>query len=158
MAGLRQATINLMAAGLFHLLEQQLAKLTFDDGFQGIHMHPNDANLGPSAKLLSWCREALRDRLEGPPAVGDHRPTAAGGERRQARRRWQRQRELRGKREELFRNPALKRINLSSPDYERWPLRSPLTGEDLFVTKQIFTEYANAAHDFMAAIVALFRP
>src|SRR5258708_6285357 len=29
MTGLRQATINLLAAGLFHLLEQQLVKVTF---------------------------------------------------------------------------------------------------------------------------------
>src|SRR5262249_51117285 len=28
MVGLRQATINLLAAGLFHLLEQRLAKIT----------------------------------------------------------------------------------------------------------------------------------
>jgi hypothetical protein len=48
-------------------------------------------------------------------------------------------------------------MNLATPDYDRWPLRSPLTGEDLFVTEDIFTEYANTAHDFVAAIIAHFR-
>src|ERR1022692_3860727 len=50
MVGLRQSIINLLAAGLFHLLEQQLAKITFDCKFDDIHLDPTDANLHGIAK------------------------------------------------------------------------------------------------------------
>ncbi len=156
MTGLRQATINLLAAGLFHLLEQQLAKLTFDCKFRDISMNPKNANLGPNGELAAWYKNHFGLDLKDLPQwktinqlrlVANAVKHADGGSAR----------ELRGEREELFRNPAVKSMNLPSPDYDRWPLRSPLTGEDLFVTEQIFAEYANAGHDFMVAIVAHFQ-
>src|SRR5262249_52711244 len=52
MVGLRQATINLMAAGLFHLIEQQLAKITYDRKLLRVPPDPRNANLGPKGDLL----------------------------------------------------------------------------------------------------------
>jgi hypothetical protein len=156
MVGLRQAMINLLTAGLFHLLEQQLAKRSFDCKFRDIPLDPQKANLGPKGSLLSWYEKHFDldlKKLTQWNAIDELRLVAGavkhadGGSAR----------ELRGKREELFRSRTLNEMNLPAPDYERWPLRSPLTGEDLFVTEQIFAEYANSAHDFMEAIVDHFQ-
>jgi hypothetical protein len=119
-------------------------------------MDPKNANLGPKAELLPWYKKHFGLDLKDLPQwetidqlrlVANAVKHADGGSAR----------ELRGKREELFRNPIVESMNLATPNYDRWPLRSPLTGEDLFVTEQIFAEYANAAHNFMAAVVAYFQ-
>jgi hypothetical protein len=57
MTGLRRATINLLAAGLYHLVEQQLSKLAFDRKFQDIYMDARNASLGPKAELLPWYKK-----------------------------------------------------------------------------------------------------
>ncbi len=153
MTGLRQATINLLAAGLFHLLEQQLAKLTFDRKFREIHLEPKKVKL---ETLAEWYKKHLDldfkqlpkwDIVDQLRLVAGAVKHADGGSAR----------ELRDKREELFRPPGLDQLKLPTPDYDNWPLRSPLSGEDLFVTEQIFSEYAHAAHDFVIAIVAHFQ-
>jgi hypothetical protein len=154
MIGLRQATINLLAAGLYHLLEQQLTKVTFDCKFRDIHLDPGKANLGPNGTLLPWYRNHFDLDLKQLPhwKTIDELRLVAGAVKHaddgSAR-------ELRKKRDELFTNPVLD--TMPTPDSGRWPVRSPLAGEDLFVTEQIFSNYANAAHDFMEAIVWQFQ-
>ncbi len=58
MRSLRQTMLNLLAAGLFHLTEQQLALLSQDAGFEG--RQPKDSNVEIVAK---WYLNTLR--LEG---------------------------------------------------------------------------------------------
>lgn len=156
MAGLRQATINLLSAGLFHLLEQQLAKLTFDRTFRDMHLNPKDANLGPNGKLVLWYKDHFDLDLNLLPQwvkidqlrlLANAVKHADGGSAQ----------ELRSRREELFRSPTLDKLRLPTPDYNQWPIRSPLAGEDLFVTEQIFAEYANATHDFVVGVIAHFQ-
>ncbi len=156
MTGLRQATINLLAAGLFHLLEQQLAKLALDRAFRDIPLNPRNANLGPKGDLLPWYKNYLGLDLTTLPQWGRINELrlvtgavkhADGGSAR----------ELRPHREELFQAPALDGSKYPAPNYDRWPLRSPLTGEDLFVTEPIFGEYATAVLDFVRAIVSHFQ-
>jgi hypothetical protein len=156
MTGLRQATINLLAAGLFHLLEQQLAKLTFDRTFRGIHLNPKDANLGPNGKLVQWYKNHFDldlkllpqwDTIDELRLLANAVKHADGGSAQ----------ELRSKREDLFRSPTLAKLKLPTPDYSHWPIRLPLAGEDLFVTEQTFAEYANATHDFVVGVIAHFQ-
>jgi hypothetical protein len=156
MVGLRQATINLLAAGLFHLLEQQLAKITYDRKLLEVPPDPRNANLGPKGELLPCYKKhfdldlttlpqwKLIDQLRLVAGAVKH---ADGGSAR----------ELRGNREELFQSRTMKEMSLPAPDYGRWPLRSPLSGEDLFVTEEIFREYAKATYDFVAAVVSHFQ-
>lgn len=151
MVNLRQATINLLATGLFHLLEQQLAKLTFDRTFQDMHLAPDDVGL---KTLKDWYKEHFALDFENLPEwkrIGELRLIAGAVKHADGRS----ARDLLKKRPELFRNPILD--SLPTPANSNRPLRSPLAGEDLFVTEQIFAQYANAAYDFVAAIVAHFQ-
>ena len=54
-SALHQATINLLAAGMFHLLEQQLAKITYDRKLLDNPPDPRNANLGPKGGELLPC-------------------------------------------------------------------------------------------------------
>ena len=64
---------------------------------------------------------------------------------------------LRAVRPDLFRSPITNKMDSPTPDYDLWPPKLPLSGEDIYVTEEIFSEYATAAYDFVLAIVNHFR-
>jgi len=145
MNSLRQSMVNLLAAGLYHLIEQQLSALSLDCAYKRVRDTRLDivqnwysANLGIDLTSLSaWARiDELRlvansvKHAEGPSA--------------------QQLRELRA---DLFQNPAFAdiRAEIGSGWLDRQePLAMPLAGEDLFVTE-------NDLHNYYAAAVALFE-
>jgi len=59
-------------------------------------------------------------------------------------------------RPEVFRNPLLGKTGRTWTLSDH-PLRLPLAGEDLFVTEEMFSEYATTALDFVRAIIARFE-
>lgn len=148
MVSLRQSMINLMAAGLFHLIEQQLGALSLDCVYERVRDTKLEivrrwyiANLGIDlASLSDWPRiDELRlvtnsvKHAEGPSA-----------------------RQLRKLRPDLFANPAFAHIR--SEMGGRWharqePLAMPLAGEDLFVTETDLHSYCSAAVGLFEGIV-----
>ncbi len=150
MVGLRQATMNLLSAGLFHLLEQQLAILCYDCEFcdcvlanadiksiTAWYLRYFDINLEklPQWKTideLHWLANAVKHG-EGSSAV-----------------------KIRVLRPEVFSNPRLEHYGLKWSIPLHSPVRQPLAGDDLFVTDRLFTEYATATHDFVATIIQHF--
>ncbi len=152
MTGLRQAMINLLAAGLFHLLEQQLAKLCYDREFRDYELKEAKLDL-----ILKWYKEHLDldlkqiqpqwatiDELHWLANAVKH---AEGGGAKKIR-------ELRP---DLFRNPRLDKMGMKRSVPSDAPLRLPLAGDDLFVTEELFSRYATAVADFVNAIVRHFK-
>lgn len=148
MVSLRQSMINLLAAGLFHLIEQQLGALSLDCGYERVRDTKLDvvkawymANLGIDLSLLEpW---AKIDELR---LVANSVKHAEGGSARQ----------LRQLRPDLFQNPAFAEIRAEMGG--RWldrqePLAMPLAGEDLFVTEDDLRIYSAAAVALFAGIV-----
>jgi hypothetical protein len=149
MFALRQTTLNLFAAGLFHLVEQQLADLCRDATFR--IDPPDDTKLGIVAQ---WYRRHfdldLRD-LPMWPEIDELRFLAnavkhAEGDSAE---------DLRGRNPELFRDPRLREIGLDNAADQ--PLRLPLAGDDLYVTEGRFGRYSESANQFLAAIAEHFE-
>ncbi len=150
MVGIRQATINLLAAGLFHLLEQQLARLCADSIFRDYN--PPDANLG---RISNWYRDHLAldlRKLSQWLKINELRLVAnsvkhgRGGS----------EAELRPLRPALFQNPALVEMGFRGTHLTHEPLL-PLAGDGLFVTEEVFAEYAATVNDFVMEIVRHFE-
>lgn len=150
MCGLRQAMINLLSAGLFHLLEQQLANLCYDTVFRDCRLE--QAKLG---LIVKWYRQhvdldlkqlsqwTVIDELHSLANAVKHADGSGA-------------RQIRHLRPDIFRNPLLDKMGLKwslSDD----PLRLPLAGDDLFVTEARFSEYATTVLDFVEAIIAHFQ-
>lgn len=102
MTNLRQASLNLYAVGLFHLMEQQLASVCRDGLFRGLPT-PKDGNL---RCLQTWYDEQLGfdlellsgwDILDELRLVANTTKHAEGGSARQ----------LRSRRPGLFQNPIM---------------------------------------------------
>ena len=151
MAGLRQATINLLAAGLFHLLEQQLAKLCYDREFRDYRLKEATLDL-----ILVWYKKHFDLDLEQLPQwstidelhwLANAVKHAEGGGAKK----------IRKLRPELFRNPLLDKKGIKWSIPSDAPLRLPLAGDDLFVTEELFSRYATAAADFVRAIIRHFK-
>jgi hypothetical protein len=151
MCGLRQATINLLTAGLFHLLEQQLAKLCYDRAFR-------DCELGGEAKIGSivrWYRQLFGLELEQLPQwskIGELHSLANAVKHAEG----SGAKQIRERRPEVFRNPQLDKMGLTRSLSDH-PLRLPLAGDDLFVTEAMFSEYATTVLDFVKAIITHFQ-
>ena len=150
MCGLRQATINLLTAGLFHLLEQKLAKLCYDRTFRDYRLKEANIDL-----IVKWYLQNFDLDLKRLPQwswieelrllANAVKHAAGSGEKG-----------IRKLRPEVFRNPLLDKMGLKwslSDD----PLRLPLAGDDLFVTEAMFLDYATSALDFVRAIIAHFQ-
>jgi hypothetical protein len=148
MNSLRQSMVNLMAAGLYHLVEQQLGALSLDCGYDRVRDTNLDVvkdwyakNLGIDlASLRSW-EKVCELRL-----VANSVKHAEGGSAKR----------LRQVRPDLFQGPAL--ADLRAEIGGRWldrqePLAKPLAGEDLFVTEGDLTAYAAAARSLFEGIV-----
>jgi hypothetical protein len=153
MTGMRQATINLHAAGLFHLLEQQLSSLIprVRDS-----THPDEAGQAPRANIhayADWISANLGLALRDLPqwgAVDELRLIANAVKHAEG----PSEQELRQARPDLFVHPVAAEMGLSGTGRFVEPLRLPLAGEGLFVTEEVFGEYATAVYDFVSAILS----
>lgn len=137
LSGVRQGILNLCAAGLFHLLEQQLAEIW------------NDAGVlirGPRVKLVAvanWMNRHAGIDLRAKPYWIDldtlrlvantakHAESAA--------------RQLRERSPSLFRDPFSEHLLPGWGLGIRRPLSQPLAGEGLYVTEKEFESLANTA-------------
>lgn len=151
MFAMRQTTLNLYAAGLFHLLEQQLADLCHDGAFEA--SPPKDTKLNIVA---NWYRTHFGldlQTLTSWPRIDQLRLLANAvkhGEGSSAN-------ELRKQRPDLFENPSQRELLPDFPQmYTAQSLRLPMAGEDLYVTEEIFIEYSEAANRFIAEIAEYF--
>ena len=134
---LRQTTLNLFAAGLFHLVEQRLADLCRDASFDVLP--PRDTKL---SVVTSWYGDHFLlelQKLPPWPTIDEMRLVAnvvKHAEGRSAE-------DSRDVRPELF-------------EFVR-PVRMPLAGDDLYVTEDRFRIYGEAAHQFFADIATYFE-
>lgn len=145
MSSLRQATLNLVAAGLFHLIEQHLANLCHDGAFTVAP--PRDTKLEIVREWYQAHFQLDLDSLAPWPKIDELRLVAnatkhGGGDSAE---------KLRKVRPELFQPPSLRELplNISRPHI---PIRMPLAGDDLYVTEQLFGEYYQAANQLFTDI------
>jgi hypothetical protein len=131
-----QATLNLFSAGLFHVMEQQLADLTRDGAIE------KKASDTPLKEVIEWYKKGFQLDLEQFPAwavieeLKDVANSTKHGEGKAAK-------QLREKRPELFVYPALRE---DDPDgtFVVSPLSLPLGGDGLYVTGDEFRNYHKA--------------
>jgi len=153
LVALRQTTLNLFTAGLFHLLEQELADFCYDGAFTV--RPPADSNLKVVAE---WYRRHFDLDLQSLPSwpsidelrlVANTVKHAEGGSARQ----------LRERHPELFEHPLVRHLLPGESGALRSlrPIRLPLGGEDLYVTEDLFQEYSQAANQLMADISKHFE-
>src|SRR5260370_8941912 len=149
MVSLRQSMVNLLAAGLYHLIEQQLGALSLDCAYERVSDPKLDVvktwymtNLGIDLPSLEpW---AKIDELR---LIANSVKHAEGGSAKQ----------LRELRPDLFQNPAFAHIRaeMGASWFDRQePLSMPLAGEDLFVTEDDFRNYSTAAAALFQVIVS----
>jgi hypothetical protein len=156
MTSLRQTMLNLTAAGLFHLIEQQLATLSRDGLFRG-EEPLRDTNI---KVVQSWYLDHFGIDLAALPswrAIDEMRlvaNTVKHGEGGSAK-------DLRATRPELFTDDPeyaelLRQKGLGGDERQmgRERLTAPLSGEDFFVTEEILRAYAKSAEAFFGEIAA----
>jgi hypothetical protein len=151
MSSVRQTMINLVAAGLFHLIEQQLADLCRDGCF---NVTPPSTGL---ERATTWYRNhfdldlpSLREwqHIDELRLVANAIKHAEGGSASQ----------LRELRPDLFRNPIFAPAEefLESAGVPPLPLCSPLTGLDLYVTEEGLRGYFSSSLSMFEEISAEF--
>ena len=151
MTGMRQATINLHAAGLFHLLEQQLANL-----ISKILDKDDELPKSNIRAYADWYRDNLELDLKKLPQwskIDELRLLANAVKHAEG----VSEAELRSLRPDLFQHPIRAEIGLSGLPCREEPLRLPLAGDGLFVTEAAFAEYATIVYDFVSAILSHLR-
>ena len=152
MTSLQQTMLNLLAAGLYHLVEQQLAALSGDVSFSDRPLKETKLRI-----VRAWFLEQLKldfgtlpswskiDELRHVANVVKHGEGAAG--------------HLRKARPNLFKNPVFdaydKALGLRSRHMK--PAAAPLSGEDFFVTEDLLKEYAQRAESFFNEIADHFK-
>ena len=148
LVSLRQSMVNLLATGLYHLIEQQLGVLSLDCAYERVRDTKLDVvktwymtNLGIDlSSLESWAKiQELR-------LIANSVKHAEGGSAKQ----------LRELRPDLFQNPAFAHIRaeMGANWFDRQePLAMPLAGEDLFVTEDDLRNYSAAAVALFESIV-----
>ncbi len=141
--------MNLFAAGLFHLFEQQMAAFLHHD------RHPVGRQVRQS--FAEWSQTTLRRPLEDFPQLAliielelaaNAAKHAEGPSEQELKRR---RRDLFG--HPMFREPAYEPIRPS----HFLPTRMPLGGTDLYITKGDFEQYASALDDFWQWVLASFN-
>jgi hypothetical protein len=150
MEALRQAMLNLMASGLYHLFEQQLADSCRDGSF-GVDP-PRDTQL---SIVADWYRDHFGldlSTLRSWDAVNELRLVANAVKHSEG----PAMRQLRARRPELFINPVFADVyqDMGPPPLE--PVFAPLTGAGLFVTEDALRTYSQAAEAFFSEIAAYF--
>ena len=148
----RQLVLNLFAAGLFHLLEQQVADLCRDGGF----MVPPLRGTQLVGEVSKWYARHFGLRLQSLPSwtlidelrlVANVTKHAEGSSAE----------ELRERRPSLFTHPMVLELGPQNAGVPRWDVARPLAGEDLFVTVEILREYCDAAASFLSEIHGHFE-
>lgn len=165
MTSVRQTMLNLLAAGLFHLVEQQLAELCRDSAaFCDSPALPKETKLGV---VSSWFADYfLLDltRLNNWPLLDELRllaNTVKHAEIKQTQL-------LRERRPELFRSPASLELDKflddddisyakEHPDYGRRPVLQPLAGADLYVSENLLQTYSDGIEHFFKEIASHFE-
>lgn len=153
MRSLRQTMLNLLAAGLFHLAEQQLAALCYDAGFRA--GPPSETKLDVVAKwyernlrldvrlLPAW---ALIDELRLLANTVKHAEGSSSSK-------------LRALRPELFCDPALVKAHEGigiKDNVQNRTVYAPLAGEDLFVSEDLLKQYTEGVESFFIEIAEHF--
>jgi hypothetical protein len=144
-----QATLNLFSAGLFHVMEQQLADLTRDGAME---KEVSDTKL---EVVVDWYRKNCQLDLTQFPAwsvlaeLKDVANSTKHGEGTAAR-------QLRAKHPELFVYPSLRKDDPNTTIAVS-PLSLPLGGDGLYVTGLEFREYHKAALDFFEWLKQYFE-
>lgn len=149
MRSLRQTMLNLLAAGLFHLTEQQLASLGQNAGFE--NGQPKSTKLQHIAEwyksVLCLDLQTLKDwsLLEELRLVTNTAKHAEGDS----------SKKLKALRPDLFCDPALEKM-FESTGFSTWllhrPVVAPLAGENLFVTEGTLRQYAEGVESFFREI------
>jgi hypothetical protein len=152
MTSLRQTMRNLLAAGLFHLVEQQLATLCRDGLFRGYPV--------PETKLSNvaiWYQQHLRLEFASLPSwnlVEELRLVANAVKHGEG----QATKKLEILRPEIFMNPDCadfyKDLAKSGLGRRVGRVSAPLAGEDLFVSELLLRKYAEGAESFFHEIAA----
>jgi hypothetical protein len=152
MAALRQTTLNLFAAGMFHLVEQQLADLCVDGSFEV--PEPTDTKL---SVVADWYRRYFNLDLTSLPLwpkidelrlIANAVKHAEGGAAQR----------LRKLRPELFKDPSLRELFAAFPIMHKpISLRLPLAGDDFYVTDERFSEYSEAANGLFDSLAGYFE-
>ena len=153
MRSLRQTMLNLLAAGLFHLTEQQLAVLGQDAAFE--NRQPKNTTL---EEVVKWYKSTLRMDLRALsewPLIDELRLVANTTKHAEGKSSG----DLRKLRPDLFFDPILAGIFAGSGIREYFvnrPISAPLAGEDLFVTEDALRQYAEGVEKFFREIAAQF--
>ncbi len=148
MKGIRQSVLNLFSVGLFHLIEQELADLCRDGAF--IVDPPSDTKITVVKRWYADHFDLDLSALPSWPTIEELRAlanTVKHGEGNSAD-------SLRTLRPELFCNPTLRTID---PTPRPWPIQSPLAGEDVYVTEELFRGYCEAANQLVGEILGYFE-
>jgi hypothetical protein len=153
MRSLRQTMLNLLAAGLFHLTEQQLAQLGNDAAFD--NRRPKEATLD---EVVKWYGSVLRldlKHLPGWPIIHELRLVANTAKHAEGKS----SSELRNLRPELFCDPIFFQIyqGIGIKDYFlNRPVSAPLAGEDLYVSDERLQQYAESVEKVFREIADHF--
>jgi hypothetical protein len=147
MVSLYQATLNLFSAGMFHLIEQQLADITHDGAME---------TAAPDTQLTNVA-QYYRDHLnidlthfgswnviQEMRLVANATKHGEGGSAE----------ELRRVRPELFQPPALR---LDAAKFVHFRLQLPLGGDGLYVTAEDFKRYESATNDLLDFLIEQFE-
>lgn len=145
---MHHAVLNLFAAGLFHLFEQQVAALYRDWTGQTLRR-----GLLPLAALRDWLRDEVGvditrapswNRLHELELLANVVKHAAG---RSAD-------ELRARNPDYFRQPLLREAAFRDIPTSERPVETPLTGEDIYVTKADYDRFLEAVLAFLEWLAA----
>ena len=148
-AAMYQGTLNLFAAGLFHVIEQQPSDIT-RDGAIGIE--------GPDTTLknvVAWYQDHFLVDLTTFPSwalIDELRLVANATKHAEG----QSATQLRGIHAGLFQNPLLRKVDPGTPIFHR-PLQLPLGGDGLCVTGNDFRNYHTAAEGLFDWLVEHFE-
>ena len=144
-----QATLNLFAAGLFHVIEQQLADLTRDGAIEG---EVSDTKL---QVVNDWYKQHFQLDLTQFPSwsvieelrlVANTTKHAEGSAAVK----------LRGIHPELFQNPLVRQLEPNTPIFQL-PVDLPLGGNGLYVTGDDFRTYQKSALELFGWLIEHFE-
>jgi hypothetical protein len=144
-----QGTLNLFSAGLFHLVEQQLADLTRDEA---IGIKESDTTFG---NVSAWYQQHFQVDLKQFPLwslIDELRLVANTAKHAEGKSATQ----LRSIHAELFQNPLLRRVAPDTPVFHT-PVHLPLSGDGLYVTGDDFRMYYKAVVELFDWLVEHFE-
>lgn len=144
-----QGTLNLFAAGLFHVIEQQLADLTRDGA---IDVEGTDTTL---QNVVGWYKQHFQvdltqfrswSLIDEARLVANTTKHAEGPSATK----------LRSMHVELFQNPLVRQVDPHTPAFHM-PVHLPLGGDGLYVTGDDFRSYHKAAVELFDWLVEYFE-